>query len=973
MTGQPWRLENGGHIDRSCSLSFAFDGKIMEGHPGDTLASALLANGTHLVGRSFKYHRPRGIFSAGVEEPNALVELRTGNRQEPNSLATTTELFDGLEASSQNRWPNLRFDFSQVNGALSRFLPAGFYYKTFMWPANLWLTYEHFIRKAAGMGIASRESDPDRYESRSAHCDVLVVGGGPAGLTAAMTAAEIGERVIVLEQAPHLGGWLRREKRTIDGSPAMDWVDAVSTRLSAMADVRVLTRTSAFGYYDHNMITAVERVQDHVPKSDPFLPRQRLWSIRAKRVVLATGAVEQPIAFPENDRPGVMLAGAARTYINEYGVLPGRMAVLQTNNDNAYRSAIDLLDAGARVTAVLDVRDHVDGHLPNQVRDRGVPILQGYGVVETKGYFAIRQVLARPLVGGPVRRYDCDLLCVSGGWAPQVHLHSQSGGKVVFDAEKGCFLPSEARQNCVSIGSAAGLFTLKDCLKGANGDDVPEQAIKPTWSLPNAPGRHGKRFVDFQDDVTAEDVALAHREGYVSVEHLKRYTTLGMGTDQGKTSNVIGLAIMAKLKGQNIPAVGTTKFRPPYTAVSMGAMAGRAVGHHFQPLRRSPMDNWHHDNGCKWVDAGLWRRPHFYTRPGEDVNSAALREGRTVRAGVGIVDVSTLGKIDIQGPDAAELLNRIYVNGWKKLAVGKARYGVMLREDGMAYDDGTTSRLSENHFIMTTTTANAGPVLAKLEYYLQAVWPELRVQVACVTDQYAAIAVAGPKSRDVMQRLIDLDISNDAFPFMAAAPCCFAGIAGARLFRISFSGELAYEINVPADYGQAAWNALLETGREDGVGVYGIEAMSAFRIEKGHVAGPEINGQTTIGDLGLGGLQSEQKHNIGKSLAIREGLIDPARPAVVGLVPVDGKTWIKAGAQLVENPDAPPPVAMLGHVTSIAYSGELNHPIALALLSGGKERAGEELYAAFPLRNEAVRVRVVSPHFVDPDGERMRV
>ena len=974
MTDQPWRLTNGGHIDRSRTLRFTFDGKTMVGHPGDTLASALLANGARLVGRSFKYHRPRGIFSAGVEEPNALVELRTGNRLEPNSLATTTELFDGLEAASQNRWPNLRFDVSQINTALSRFLPAGFYYKTFMWPTNLWMTYEHVIRKAAGMGIASREPDPDRYESCSAHCDVLVVGGGPAGLAAATAAAETGDRVILLEQAPHLGGWLRREKRNIDGAPAMDWADVAAARLDAGADVRVLTRTSAFGYYDHNMITAVERVQDHVPIPDSDLPRQRLWTIRAKRVVLATGAVEQPVAFPGNDRPGVMMAGAVRTYINEFGVLPGRRAILQTNNDNAYRTVIDLLDAGAQVAAVLDVRDPVDSQLANQVRDRGVPVLQGFGIVGTKGYFRVRQVQAGPLAGGAHRRFDCDLLCMSGGWAPQVHLHSQSGGEILYDADKGCFRPGAARQNCVSVGSAAGQFALGDCLEDAAvGDDVPEQAIKPTLSLPNAPGRHIKRFVDFQDDVTAEDVALAHREGYVSVEHLKRYTTLGMGTDQGKTSNVTGLAIMAELKGQDIPAVGTTKFRPPYTAVSMGVMAGRAIGNHFQPLRRSPMDDWHRDNGCEWIDAGLWRRPHFYPRPGEDVDSAALREGRAVRSGVGIVDVTTLGKIDIQGPDAAEFLNRVYTNGWKKLAVGKARYGVMQREDGMAYDDGTTSRLAEDHFVMTTTTTNAGPVLAMLEYYLQAVWPELRVHVTSVTDQYAAIAVAGPKSRDVMRRLVDIDISHEAFPFMAAAPCQFAGIPGARLFRISFSGELAYEINVPADYGQAAWNALLETGRQDGIGVYGTEAMGTLRIEKGHVAGPEINGQTTIQDLGLGGLQSKIKHNIGKGSATREGLIDPSRPAVVGLVPVDGKTWIKAGAQLVENPNATPPVAMLGHVTSIAYSGEFDHPIALALLSGGKEREGDELYAAFPLRDESVKVRVVSPHFFDPDGERMRV
>lgn len=973
MTDQPWRLANGGYIDRSKILRFVFDGKTMAGHPGDTLASALLANGTRLVGRSFKYHRPRGIFSAGVEEPNALMELRTGNRQEPNCLATTTELFDGLEAASQNRWPNLRLDISQINGVFSRFLPAGFYYKTFMWPANLWLTYEHLIRKAAGMGKATRQSDPDRYESASAHCGVLIVGGGPAGLAAAKAASESGERVILLEQTPHLGGWLEREKRTIDGAPAMDWVADAVARLNLAADVRILTRTSAFGYYDHNMITAVERVQDHVAIPDPNLPRQRLWTIRAKRVVLATGAVEQPIAFPGNDRPGVMLAGAVRAYINQFGVLPGRVAVLQTNNDDAYRTAIDLLDAGARIAAILDVRGHVDGDLANRVRDRKVPILAGYGVVGTMGYFGVRQVSARPLAGGAIMRFDCDLLCMSGGWAPQVHLHSQSGGDVVYNADKGCFVPGQARQNCISIGAAAGQFALQDCLTdGAVGDDMGEQSMQPVWSLPNAPGRHDKRFVDFQDDVTADDVALAHREGYVSVEHLKRYTTLGMGTDQGKTSNVAGLAIMAELKGQDITAVGTTRFRPPYSAVAMGVMAGRAVGRHFQPLRRSPMDDWHYGNGCKWIDAGLWRRPHFYPHSGEDVDAAGLRESRAVRSGVGIVDVTTLGKIDIQGPDAAEFLNRVYTNGWKKLAVGKARYGIMLREDGMVYDDGTTSRLAENHFVMTTTTINAGPVLARLEFYLQAVWPDLRVLVASVTDQYAAIAVAGPKSRGVMQRLLDIDISNETFPFMAVSPCNFAGIADARLFRISFSGELAYEINLPADYGQAAWNALLETGRQDGIVVYGTEAMGTLRIEKGHVAGPEINGQTTLGDLGLSEMQSKRKHNIGKSLATRDGLIDRSRPSLVGLVPVDGESWIKAGAQLVENPDAPPPVAMQGHVTSIAYSCVLDHPIALALLTGGKQREGDELFAAFSLRGEAVKVRVVSPHFVDPDGKRMR-
>lgn len=972
MIGQTWRLDRGGYIDRSQTLQFSFDGKKLEGHPGDTLASALLANGTRLVGRSFKYHRPRGIMSAGVEEPNALVELRSGNRKEPNTLATTTELFDGLEATSQNRWPNLRLDINQVNGAFSRFLPAGFYYKTFMWPAQLWMTYEHAIRKAAGMGVASREPDPDRYESRSAHCETLVIGGGPAGLNAALNASKSGGRVILVEQSPQLGGWLRQENRSINNSPAMDWVKSAQGQLNAAEGVHVLIRTSAFGYYDDNMITCVERVQDHLPTPEPYLPRQRLWTIRAKQVILASGAVEQPVVFPGNDRPGIMLAGAVRTYINTFGLLPGRRAVLQTNNDNAYRTVIDLLNAGAKVEAVLDVRDNVNGALPNQVRDLGVPVLEGHGVVATKGFFGVRQIEIQSLAGGPLRQFDCDLLCMSGGWAPQVHLHSQAGGKVIYDPDKGCFVPGIARQKHTSVGACAGQFALTDCLSGIECDDVLEQSSQPVQALPNAPGKHIKRFVDFQDDVTADDIALAHREGYVSVEHLKRYTTLGMGTDQGKTSNVSGLGIMADLKAQEIPAVGTTKFRPPYMPVSMGVMAGRAVGHHFQPQRRSPIDQWHNDHGCKWIDAGLWRRPHYYPQTDEDVDTAALRESRSVRTGVGIVDVTTLGKIDIQGPDAAEFLNRVYINGWKKLAIGKTRYGAMLREDGIVYDDGTTARLAEYHYIMTTTTANAGPVLAKLEYYLQVVWPHLRVHVTSVTDQYAAIAVAGPKSRDVVKRLVGIDISNETFPFMAAAPCIFAGIQNARIFRISFSGEMAYEINVPADYGHAAWEALLKAGKPENICVYGTEAMGTLRIEKGHVAGPEITGQSTAQDLGLGGLQSKLKHNIGKNLAARDGLSDPARPAIVGLVPTDGKSWIKAGAQLVKDPAAPPPVNMQGHVTSIAYSGVLDHPIALALLSGGMEREGDELYAAFPLKNETVKVRVVSPHFVDPDGERMR-
>ncbi len=994
------RLPVGGDIDRAQPLAFTFDGRAYRGFAGDTLASALIANGVRLVGRSFKYHRPRGIYSAGPEEPNALVRLRQGGRAEPNTRATMVELYDGLAAESQNRWPSLMLDVGQLNDLVSPFIPAGFYYKTFMGPGRgAWMFYEKHIRRAAGLGVAATEPDPDRYEKRSLWCDVLVVGGGPAGLAAALAAADTGARVVLADERASFGGTLRRERRTIAGKPGTDWVAGSVAALSGNASVTLLPRTTVFGYYDHNGIAAVERVQDHVAVPGDFLPRQRLWNIRAKRVVLATGAIEQPLVFAGNDRPGVMLAAAARAYANQYAVRPGRRAVIATGSDDAYRTALDLATAGVAIAAVVDHRPIPDGPLVRAARARGIDVLAGHAVAAATGMFGVDGVEVVRVdadgraVGNGVHRLDCDLVCASGGWQPSVHLHSQSGARPVYDERLAAFVPGAPKQAEASVGAARGSYALGDCLgegfaggaaaakeAGFGGgaapvapecDDAREEAPRPLWKAPRVAGVRGKAFVDIQDDVTEKDVALAHREGYVSVEHLKRYTTLGMGTDQGKTSNLPGHAIMAGLRGESMQAVGTTTFRPPYTPVPFGVFAGRELGRHFQPIRRTPMHDWHAANGATFVEAGLWLRAQVYMKPGEDIHAAIAREVKAVRGNVGICDVSTLGKIDVQGPDAAKFLDRVYCNTFSTLPVGKARYGLMLREDGMVTDDGTTSRIAEHRYFMTTTTANAGKVMTHLEYYLQCVWPELKVQVASVTEQWAGIAIAGPRSREVLQRaMTGIGLGGNELPFMGVADGLLAGIP-ARVFRISFSGELAYEVNVPSDRGIEAWEALMAAGRPLGVVPYGLEAMGVMRIEKGHVVGAELDGRTTPGDLNMERLVARKKDFIGKPLLARPGLVDPKRKRLVGLVPVDGRTRIRAGAQLVEDPRAPAPVPMLGHVTSACFSATLGHPIAMALVEGGLARKGETLAAAFPVRDESVAVRVVDPVFFDPKGERL--
>ncbi|MEE8365885.1 MAG: sarcosine oxidase subunit alpha family protein [Gammaproteobacteria bacterium] len=994
---QKFRTAAGGSIDRNRPITFTFDGKSYQGYEGDTLASALLANGVHLLGRSFKYHRPRGILTAGSEEPNALIELRTGARKEPNTRATTIELFDGLVANSQNRWPSLSFDIMAINNLFSPLLSAGFYYKTFMWPVSFWThVYEHVIRRAAGLGSAPTEADPDHYEQCHEHCDVLVVGAGPAGLMAAKAAAEKGARVIIADEHVQLGGSLNSEKLTVSGKSGADWAAEQVAKLSEMDNVHIFNRTTVFGYYDHNTLAAIEKVSDHVAIPADGKPRQRMWTFYPKQVVIAAGATERPLIFGNNDKPGIMLASAVRTYANQYGVKPGTRAIVVTNNSDAYRTAIDLHKAGVTVAAVVDSRAHPEAPLAADLAALSIELITGKTVGAAGGGQRVTYALLVSTQGDTEdpRRIDCDLIASSGGWNPNVHLHSQSGAKPVYDEAIFSFVPGKSCQAEVCIGAAKGSFGLQDCLdqglaagaeaaklagfKGRNkkapkaGDDGA-YSIEALWIAPNPYNKTYKQFVDLQHDVKVSDVNLAAQEGYDSVELLKRYTTQGMATDQGKTSNVNALAILAGQRGEPIPEVGNTTFRPPYVPVAMGVFAGHTVGYDFMPVRRTATHDWNEKQGAVFIEAGLWLRARYHPQsPDDTLVDCYSREAGNTRNNVAMIDVSTLGKIDIQGPDASEFLNRLYINNWLKLPVGKVRYGAMLREDGMVYDDGTTSRLGENHYFMTTTTANAAPVLAHMEYYHQVIWPDLDVVFCSVTEQWTGIAIAGPNSRKLLKKVIDIDIGNKAFPYMAVSECKLNNLP-ARLFRISFSGELAYEVNVPADYGEQAWLELLEAGKEFGVTAYGTEALGTLRIEKGHVTGTELDGRTTALDLGLEGLANRDKHFIGKHNSERPAMLAEGRLQLVGLKSLEPGQNLRIGAHLVDDKVKLESVSQSqGHVSAITYSPSLGCYIALGLLKDGASRHGEHIDAVFPLYDEKRRVEVCHPVFIDPEGERVR-
>ncbi|MBL8582224.1 MAG: sarcosine oxidase subunit alpha family protein [Rhizobiaceae bacterium] len=985
------RTASGGLIDRGHSLRFSFDGESMTGQAGDTLASALIANGVKLVGRSFKYHRPRGIFTAGSEEPNALVELRSGGRREPNTRATTIELFDGLEATSQNRWPSLKHDFLSINQLASPIFVAGFYYKTFMWPAKLWESfYEPMIRRAAGLGRAAETADPDHYEKAWAHCDVVIAGSGPAGLTAALAAGRAGARVILCEEDFVLGGRLNADGGEIDGKPAREWVAAAEAELRGMPDVRIMTRTTLTGVFDGGVYSALERVNDHVAVPPEHQPRQRLWRIVAKRAVVAAGALERPIAFSGNDTPGVMLASAVRTYVNRFAALPAKRLVLFTNNDDGWKTVDAVLSAGGQVAAVVDARPAVsDAH--RALAGKGqFAILHG-GIVDVSGGAGgVRRVKAA-LTGGAVAEVEADGVAVSGGWNPAVGLTSYHRGRPAWREDIAAFVPGALPPGMIVAGSANGAFSLGACLRegfaagsqaaadaghGAAAGNVPAAADEPYSLAPmwHVKGKH-KAFVDFQNDVTVSDVALAQREGFESVEHLKRYTTLGMATDQGKTSNVVGLAVMAELTGKGIAETGTTIYRPPYVPTAIGALAGHHRDENFHSVRLPHSHHWAEEQGAVFVDTGLWKRAQWYPKKGEkDWLESVTREVKAVRSGVGFCDVSTLGKIDVRGPDAGAFLDRVYINTFSTLGVGKARYGIMLREDGIVYDDGTTSRLAEDHYFLTTTTAKAGLVMQHLEFCRQVLFPELDVQLATVTDQWAQFSIAGPKTRDLLRELVDPseDLSNEGFPFMAAREVLLRGGLKARLFRISFSGEMAFEISVPGRYGDAMARNLMIAGKAFGVTPYGTEALGVMRIEKGHVAGPELNGTTTAGDLGLGKMMSTKKDYIGRAMAGREALVAPDRQVVVGVKPVDKGRRLRSGAHLLPKDASPSPQTDQGYVTSVCYSPMLEQWIGLGLVARGRERHGEIVTAYDPLRSETYEVELCDNVFYDPEGGRQR-
>jgi sarcosine oxidase subunit alpha len=980
-------LPQGGLIDRAQPLSFTFDGATFTGLAGDTLASALIANGVTLVGRSFKYHRPRGILTAGSEEPNALVELRTGARREPNTRATTAELYDGLVAASQNRWPSLRCDFGAINDVLSPFLVAGFYYKTFMWPAKFWeALYEPLIRRAAGLGRAAGAEDPDHYEQANAHCDVLVIGGGPTGLAAALAAGRAGARVILCDEDFRLGGRLLAERYAIDGKSGLDWVVAVEAELATMPEVRIMRRTAVTSVFDHGQYSAVERVSDHLPVPPEHTPRQRSWKIVAKRAVLAAGALERMVAFGNNDRPGVMLAGAARTYINRYAATPGRRLAIFTNNDDGWRTAMDARMAGIEIAAVIDSR----AQPPGKFSALGVKLLSGAQVSHVRGSHSVQAVDVVD-ASGRATKIECDALAVSGGWNPAVHLTNHLNGRPVWNERLSAFTPRALPGGMHVAGAANGALTLAECLSAGTGtgamaavecgfpmathavphSDDETSAITPLWHVKAS---RAKAFVDFQNDVTTKDITLANQEGFRSVEHLKRYTTLGMATDQGKISNVTGLAILAEASGRAIPEVGTTTYRPPYVPVSFGAIAGHHRGKDFRPTRLAPSHAWAAEQGAVFVEAGQWLRAQYYPRGTEtDWLETVNREVRATRSSVGVCDVSTLGKIEIEGADAGAFLDLVYCNTFSTLPVGKSRYGLMLREDGFVIDDGTTSRLGPERFFMTTTTAQAGRVMQHLEFCHQVLWPTLDVQMVSVSEQWAQFSIAGPRSRDAVRKLADekFDLADKAFPYLAAKEITVAGGVTARLFRLSFSGEMAYELAVPARYGDAAIRAIMAAGEEFGITPYGTEALGVMRIEKGHVAGNEINGQLTARDLGLGRMMSKKKDYIGRVLAQRDALLAPDRPTLVGFQPVDRSARLRAGAHFIPAGAVATAENDEGYMTSVAYSPMLGHWIGLGVLKHGPDRIGQRVRAYDPVRDGDVEVEICSPVFFDPDGARL--
>lgn len=997
------RLSKGGRIDRSQPIEFTFDGKIVTGFKGDTIASSLLANGIRMIGRSWKYHRPRGVVGDGAEEPNALFQIEQGEHTIPNVRGTQAEIYAGMVVSSTNAWPSVQFDIMSVFGVFSRFLPAGFYYKTFMWPKKFWMAYEHVIRKASGLGESPRLADPDHYEKTNGHCDVLVVGSGPAGLMAALAAGRSGARVILADEQAEFGGRLLSQTEEIDGQPASQWVSSIVAELTDLPDVRLLKRSTVFGYHDANFTTIAERLNDHKPLSERSGAREKLWRVRAKHVVIASGAHERPIVFGNNDRPGVMLASAVSSYVNRYAVKLADTALVFANNDGAYQAALDMNGAGIKVAAVVDCRAEPNGDRVKQVKAANIRVITNSVVTQANGSSRVKSAVVKSLnadgksVGHESQIIECDLIATSGGWNPAIHLLAQSGGKVVWNDDKACFVPNVIVQEQTSVGSANGRFDLQTCLSEgiaagqagaiATGHAlvdiaqpsvslIHEEALRSMWHSPSnaKPWLGPKQFVDPQNDVGVSDIYLAAREGFQSIEHVKRYTALGFGTDQGKIGNIVGMAILAEALEQDISSTGTTTFRPNYTPVTFGTIAGPEVeGTLFDPIRTTAIHGWHQENGALFENVGQWHRPWYYPHGNESMHQAVNRECLATRKSVGIMDASTLGKIEVVGKDASEFLNRVYTNAWKKLGIDCARYGFMLGEDGMVMDDGVTIRYAEDRFFMHTTTGGAASVLGWMEEWLQTEWPELEVYLTSVTDQWATAAVVGPNSRKVVSAVVEgIDFDKEAFPFMTSREGTIDGLA-VRVNRISFSGELAYEVNVSAHSGRYVWEKLMQAGKPFDITPYGTETMHVLRAEKGFViVGQDTDGSVTPIDLGMNWIMSKTKDYLGRRSLERIDCQRDNRKQLVGLLTRDPNEVLEEGGQIVNDDKVTIPKPMLGHVTSSYYSACIGRSIALALVKDGFNRMGDTIYISLA-NGKMVPAEITSSVFYDPKGERQHV